>query len=94
MKVVEYYTGTNCVQICYSGYNWLTRMETLTSESYKLQVEARRILKAVGFPIEFCEYDVNVSFSDRKLFISVSSNREMCKAIVAEAKKRHFKEMK
>jgi len=92
MKKVEFYGGTNCVQICFCGYNWLMSMDALNKEAAKLQREAIRIVKAAGAYDEFNEYDVHVVFHEKKLFVSVCGNRNVCKAIVNEAKRRHFKE--
>lgn len=90
MKIVEFYEGTNCVQLCYDGFYWLTGMDKLNAEAEKLRTDARRICKAVGVHNEFCEYDVTLNLEDRKIYVAISGERKVCDKIVAEARKRHF----
>ena len=92
MKSVEFYTGTNCVQFCFSGYNWLVSLSTINDEAAKLQVATRRVCKAVGVHTEYTDYSVTVCFDERKIFVSIyGKDKDTCKALVREARKRHFK---
>jgi len=90
MKSVKFYSATNCVELCYSGFYWLTGVDKLNEESNKLRVEARRICKDIGLHNEFSEYDVMIDFEERKMFVSLGGDRKTCDKIITEAKKRHF----
>ena len=96
MKTIEYYTGTSCVQFCYNYDKWLMDFDELTQEKSKLVKEYRRIYKASGIHAEvFSSYDlaVTLNFEDRKIFITFSGTKEQCQKLVAEAKKRRFKQV-
>ena len=96
MKTIEYYKGTSCVQFCYNYDLWLLNFNELTQDSAKLVKDVRRIYKAMGMDAEVLssyDFSVSLNFEDRKIFISFSGTKEECQKIVAEAKKRRFKQV-
>ena len=96
MKTIEYYKGTSCVQFCYNYDLWLSNFDELTQDGAKLVKDVRRICKAAGMSDEVfssLSFPMFLNFDARKIFISFCGTKEQCQKIVAEAKKRRFKQV-
>ena len=96
MKTIEYYTGTSCVQLCYTFKFCLMNFDELTQEKEKLVKDVRRIYKAAGIYAEFCsccDLAVTLNFEASEIYIAFCGTKEQCQKIVAEAKRCRFKQV-
>ena len=105
MKTVEWYKGTEAVEICITGYYWLNNLKAIMDDAKRLKHDVRLICKRAGIGgydgIENDDNAVSIDLSahnSAKIFVTVSAGGSAANIhdgnarIVAEAVKRHYRQ--